>query len=31
MPAGTFFTVPPLLFAKITDEDLESYRARFGA
>ncbi|MFJ4918564.1 methionine--tRNA ligase [Streptomyces sp. NPDC088725] len=28
--AGTAFTVPPVLFAKITDEDLESYRARFG-
>ncbi|RSS63433.1 methionine--tRNA ligase [Streptomyces sp. WAC06614] len=28
--AGTAFTVPPVLFAKITDEDLESYRERFG-
>ncbi|WP_432071868.1 methionine--tRNA ligase [Streptomyces wuyuanensis] len=28
--AGTAFTVPPVLFAKITEEDLESYRARFG-
>ncbi len=27
---GTPFTVPPVLFAKITDEDLESYRERFG-
>ncbi|MET7703112.1 hypothetical protein, partial [Streptomyces sp. NPDC005485] len=25
VPAGTPFTVPPVLFAKITDEDLESY------
>ncbi|WP_433857204.1 methionine--tRNA ligase [Streptomyces kronopolitis] len=30
VPAGTPFTVPPVLFAKITEEDLESYRARFG-
>ncbi|MFE7119864.1 methionine--tRNA ligase [Streptomyces sp. NPDC057654] len=30
VPAGTDFTVPPVLFAKITDEDLEGYRARFG-
>lgn len=30
VPAGTPFTVPPVLFAKITDEDLESYRDRFG-
>jgi methionyl-tRNA synthetase len=29
--AGTSFTVPPVLFAKITDEDLEAYRERFGA
>jgi methionyl-tRNA synthetase len=29
--AGTAFTVPPVLFAKITDEDLEAYRERFGA
>ncbi|MET9885703.1 methionine--tRNA ligase [Streptomyces sp. NPDC006430] len=28
--AGTPFTVPPVLFAKITEEDLESYRERFG-
>ncbi|MFF7359961.1 methionine--tRNA ligase [Streptomyces sp. NPDC008125] len=31
LPAGTPFAVPPLLFSKITDEDLESYRTRFGA
>ncbi|MEU1624086.1 methionine--tRNA ligase [Streptomyces sp. NPDC020096] len=31
VPAGTPFTVPPVLFAKITEEDLESYRERFGA
>lgn len=30
VPAGTAFTVPPVLFAKITDEDLENYRERFG-
>lgn len=30
VPAGTPFTVPPVLFAKITDEDLESYKNRFG-
>ncbi|MFI0734308.1 methionine--tRNA ligase [Streptomyces sp. NPDC021225] len=30
VPAGTAFTVPPVLFAKITEEDLESYRLRFG-
>ncbi|MEU6957595.1 methionine--tRNA ligase [Streptomyces sp. NPDC045714] len=30
VPAGTAFTVPPVLFAKITEEDLESYRTRFG-
>ncbi|MFI6949244.1 methionine--tRNA ligase [Streptomyces sp. NPDC050422] len=30
VPAGTAFTVPPVLFAKITAEDLESYRERFG-
>ncbi|WP_338673771.1 methionine--tRNA ligase [Streptomyces sp. SCSIO 30461] len=30
VPSGTAFTVPPVLFAKITEEDLESYRARFG-
>ncbi|MEU3971348.1 methionine--tRNA ligase [Streptomyces bacillaris] len=30
VPAGTAFTVPPVLFAKISEEDLESYRTRFG-
>ncbi|WP_431945327.1 methionine--tRNA ligase [Actinacidiphila sp. bgisy167] len=30
VPAGTAFTVPPVLFAKITEEDLDSYRERFG-
>ncbi|MFJ9912063.1 methionine--tRNA ligase [Actinacidiphila glaucinigra] len=30
VPAGTSFSVPPVLFAKITEEDLESYRERFG-
>ncbi|MFF3734433.1 methionine--tRNA ligase [Streptomyces sp. NPDC002476] len=30
VPAGTAFTVPSVLFAKITEEDLESYRERFG-
>ncbi|MFR9730737.1 methionine--tRNA ligase [Saccharopolyspora sp. MS10] len=30
VPAGADFTVPPVLFAKITEDDLESYRARFG-
>ncbi|MGW2093318.1 methionine--tRNA ligase [Promicromonospora sukumoe] len=28
--AGTAFTVPPVLFAKISDEDLDAYRERFG-
>lgn len=31
VPAGTGFTVPPVLFQKITEEDLEAYRTRFGA
>ena len=31
VPAGASFTVPPVLFAKISDEDLEGYRERFGA
>ncbi len=31
VPAGTPFTVPPVLFAKITEDDLEAYRERFGA
>jgi methionyl-tRNA synthetase len=30
VPAGAPFTVPPVLFAKITDEDLEAWRERFG-
>ena len=30
VPAGTPFAVPPVLFAKITEEELESYRERFG-
>ncbi|MDI5964252.1 methionine--tRNA ligase [Streptomyces sp. SL13] len=30
VPAGTPFTVPPVLFAKITDEDLDAFRERFG-
>ncbi|MEV4559381.1 methionine--tRNA ligase [Kitasatospora sp. NPDC049285] len=30
VPAGTPFTVPPVLFAKITDEDLASWTERFG-
>ncbi|WUR81592.1 methionine--tRNA ligase [Streptomyces phaeochromogenes] len=30
LPAGIPFTVPPVLFAKITDEDLETYKERFG-
>ena len=30
VPAGTPFTVPPVLFAKISDEDLASYVARYG-
>lgn len=30
VPAGTGFTVPPVLFAKITDEDLATWTARFG-
>ncbi|WP_020119403.1 methionine--tRNA ligase [Streptomyces canus] len=27
---GIAFTVPPVLFAKLTDEDLENYKERFG-
>jgi methionyl-tRNA synthetase len=30
VPAGTPFTVPPVLFAKLTDDDLAAYRERFG-
>jgi methionyl-tRNA synthetase len=31
VPAGASFSVPPVLFAKISDEDLEGFRERFGA
>ncbi|WP_424892968.1 methionine--tRNA ligase [Streptomyces sp. XH2] len=30
LPAGTPFSVPPVLFAKITEDDLAAYRERFG-
>ncbi|GAA3355745.1 methionine--tRNA ligase [Saccharopolyspora gregorii] len=30
VPAGTDFTIPPVLFAKVTEDDLADYRARFG-
>jgi methionyl-tRNA synthetase len=30
IPAGTAFTTPPVLFAKVTEDDLETYRSRFG-
>ncbi|WP_030349069.1 methionine--tRNA ligase [Streptomyces sp. NRRL S-1022] len=30
VPSGTPFTVPPVLFAKLTDEDLATYKDRFG-
>ncbi|MFB8176634.1 methionine--tRNA ligase [Streptomyces sp. NPDC055966] len=30
VPPGTAFTVPPVLFAKLTDEDLAAYKERFG-
>ncbi|MFE9608101.1 methionine--tRNA ligase [Streptomyces sp. NPDC006012] len=30
VPVGTPFTVPPVLFAKLTDDDLETYKERFG-
>ncbi|GAB2786861.1 methionine--tRNA ligase [Streptomyces daliensis] len=30
VPAGTGFTVPPVLFQKITEDDLAAYRERFG-
>ncbi|MEV4442175.1 methionine--tRNA ligase [Streptomyces sp. NPDC049577] len=30
VPAGTPFTVPPVLFAKITEDDLAAYTERFG-
>lgn len=29
--AGTGFTTPPVLFTKLTDDDLDGYRERFGA
>lgn len=31
VPAGASFSVPPVLFAKISDEDLDGFRERFGA
>ncbi|MGF7238082.1 MAG: methionine--tRNA ligase [Frankia sp.] len=31
IPAGTPFTVPPVLFRKLTDDDLAGWRERFGA
>ncbi|MGF1600356.1 MAG: methionine--tRNA ligase [Acidimicrobiales bacterium] len=30
VPAGVAFTVPPVLFTKLTDDDLAGYRQRFG-
>jgi methionyl-tRNA synthetase len=30
VPPGTPFTVPPVLFAKLTDDDLTEYKERFG-
>ncbi|WP_327718241.1 methionine--tRNA ligase [Streptomyces sp. NBC_00490] len=30
VPVGTPFTVPPVLFAKLTEDDLETYKERFG-
>ncbi|GGJ16031.1 methionine--tRNA ligase [Streptomyces brasiliensis] len=30
VPSGTPFTVPPVLFAKLTDDDLAAYKERFG-
>lgn len=30
VPAGTPFTVPPVLFTKITEDDLDVFRVRFG-
>nr|BFD83748.1 methionine--tRNA ligase [Streptomyces sp. Xyl84] len=30
LPAGTPFTVPPVLFAKLTEDDLAAYKERFG-
>ncbi|MEM7337609.1 MAG: methionine--tRNA ligase [Actinomycetota bacterium] len=31
LPAGSGFTTPPVLFAKIDDDQLDEYRSRFGA
>lgn len=31
VPAGRAFTVPPVLFAKLTDDDIAGWRERFGA
>ncbi|MGW1798454.1 methionine--tRNA ligase [Streptomyces sp. NPDC001984] len=30
VPVGTPFTVPPVLFAKLTDDDLAAYKEQFG-
>lgn len=30
VPSGTGVTVPPVLFAKLTDDDVAAYRERFG-
>jgi methionyl-tRNA synthetase len=30
VPPGTHFAVPPVLFAKLTDDDLQEYTERFG-
>ncbi|MDQ0600343.1 methionyl-tRNA synthetase [Streptomyces canus] len=30
VPVGIPFTVPPVLFAKLTEDDLETYKERFG-
>jgi methionyl-tRNA synthetase len=30
LPVGTPFIVPPVLFAKLTEDDLEAYKERFG-
>ncbi|ANH92512.1 methionine--tRNA ligase [Streptomyces sp. NPDC057197] len=30
LPTGTPFTVPPVLFAKLTEDDLATYKERFG-
>lgn len=30
VPAGTAFIVPPVLFAKLTEDDLEQFKERFG-